>query len=74
MGRKPDSETLKVAKKLTKQYKQLHSKRKSDKVFQKDVKEVAKVLNREAKRIAKQTKGKKVLDVQKEIIRDIESL
>lgn len=74
MPRKPDPPELKVAKKLKREYTKLEQKRHTPKVFKKDVRQIARELNKDAREIAKKTKGKKVLDVQEEIIRNLQEL
>ena len=74
MGRKPEPETLKVAKNLVKEYIKLNDNRKSNRIFEKDIKKIAKSLNQISREIAKKDKRKKVIDVQNEIIEYINKI
>lgn len=59
--------TQKIARKLRRDLDKKIAKRKSNKVFKKDAKEIASTLNKKAREIAK-TEKRKVCDVQKEIL------
>lgn len=74
MPRKPDPPELKVAKQLKREYTKLEQKRHTPKVFKKDVREIARKLNKDARQIAKNTKGKKVVEVQNEIIKNLQKI